>query len=175
MTIELIRIPDDVRNSTLYYNFYVTRWGRVLLADYSGALCYLGFVQGSDEDAVSEMRRRLDYACDALIKNTPIHAMALEGMQGIDYSFRIAIKATDLQWKVWQTLMQIPYGETRAYAQIATLAGFPKAVRAVATAIGQNLVAYFIPCHRVIRSDGSLGGYRWGTEVKKNILESEKL
>lgn len=174
MTIELIRIPDNIRNAMLYYNFYVTKWGRVLLAEYSDALCYVAFVQGSDEDAVTEMRKRLDYACDALMQETPLHAKVLEGMQGIDCSFRVALKATDFQWKVWKTLMQIPYGETRTYAQIATLAAFPKAVRAVATAIGQNVVAYYVPCHRVIRSDGSLGGYRWGTDIKKNILESEK-
>jgi AraC family transcriptional regulator, regulatory protein of adaptative response / methylated-DNA-[protein]-cysteine methyltransferase len=81
---------------------------------------------------------------------------------------------TDFQLSVWHALEQIPLGKTTTYAQVAESIGRPKAVRAVGTAIGANPIAFLIPCHRVIRSDGSLGGYRWGLECKKSILEWEK-
>ncbi len=71
-------------------------------------------------------------------------------------------------------LMQIPEGETRTYSEVAAMIGRPKAVRAVASAIGRNEVSFLVPCHRVVRSDGSLGGYRWGLDVKKALLEFER-
>ncbi len=80
---------------------------------------------------------------------------------------------TEFQLEVWNALLQIPIGMTTTYAEIAKHIGRPKAVRAVGTAIGQNPIAYLIPCHRVVRTDGSLGGYRWGLEIKKKMLAFE--
>lgn len=71
-------------------------------------------------------------------------------------------------------LKAIPRGETRTYTQIASAIGRPKAVRAVASAIGRNEISFLVPCHRVIRSDGSMGGYRWGVDIKKALLEWEQ-
>ncbi len=84
------------------------------------------------------------------------------------------IKATAFQKRVWQELQKIPYGETRSYSDVAKAMGEPKAVRAVATACASNSVGIVIPCHRVVRSDGSLSGYRWGVERKRKLLEREK-
>lgn len=81
---------------------------------------------------------------------------------------------TEFQLSIWNALQRIPAGKTTTYAQIAEAIGRPKAVRAVGTAIGANPIAYLIPCHRVIRSDGGLGGFRWGLECKKKLLEWEK-
>jgi AraC family transcriptional regulator of adaptative response/methylated-DNA-[protein]-cysteine methyltransferase len=81
---------------------------------------------------------------------------------------------TDFQQSVWESLKQIPVGKTTTYAQIAQNIGRPKAVRAVGTAIGANPIAFLIPCHRVIRMDGGLGGYRWGLDCKNKILQWEK-
>jgi AraC family transcriptional regulator of adaptative response/methylated-DNA-[protein]-cysteine methyltransferase len=78
------------------------------------------------------------------------------------------------QWKVWKALLEIPRGTTRSYAQIAADIGAPSATRAVARACAQNRVAVLIPCHRVVRSDGNLGGYRWGTERKRRLLDAER-
>jgi len=83
------------------------------------------------------------------------------------------IQATAFQRQVWEALRSIPYGATRSYSQIAKEIGQPKAVRAVARACATNPVALVIPCHRVIREDRSLGGYRWGLERKKKLLEKE--
>ncbi|HLP05379.1 MAG TPA: methylated-DNA--[protein]-cysteine S-methyltransferase [Paludibacter sp.] len=80
---------------------------------------------------------------------------------------------TEFQLLVWEALQQIPPGSTTTYARIAAKIGRPKAVRAVGTAIGANPVAYLIPCHRVIRTDGTLGGFRWGLDCKRIMLARE--
>jgi O-6-methylguanine DNA methyltransferase len=87
---------------------------------------------------------------------------------------RLAPNGTDFQLAVWQCLQQIPLGETRSYQQIANQLGRPNAVRAVANAIAANPIAWFIPCHRVIRSTGELGGYAWGIEKKRQLLAYEQ-
>jgi len=84
------------------------------------------------------------------------------------------VQVTAFQWKVYETLKAIPYGHTRTYAEIAEAIGRPKAVRAVARACATNPAAMVIPCHRVVRKDGSPGGYRWGVERKKTLLEKEQ-
>jgi AraC family transcriptional regulator, regulatory protein of adaptative response / methylated-DNA-[protein]-cysteine methyltransferase len=83
------------------------------------------------------------------------------------------IQATAFQWQVWEELRRIPRGATRSYQEIAKAIGKPKAVRAVASACASNHVALIIPCHRVIREDKTLGGYRWGMERKKRLLKEE--
>jgi len=84
------------------------------------------------------------------------------------------VQGTAFQWKVWRELQKIPFGETRSYSEIASAIGSPRAVRAVASACANNRVAIVIPCHRVIRESGSLGGYRWGLERKRNLLTKER-
>jgi len=81
---------------------------------------------------------------------------------------------TAFQKRVWDALMRIPAGQTRSYAGLATDLGQPGAARAVASACAQNKVAIVVPCHRVIRGDGSLGGYRWGLPLKQQLLERER-
>jgi AraC family transcriptional regulator, regulatory protein of adaptative response / methylated-DNA-[protein]-cysteine methyltransferase len=85
----------------------------------------------------------------------------------------IDVKATAFQKRVWQELQKIPYGETRSYSEVAKAIGQPSAVRAVATACASNSVGVVIPCHRVIGANGSLSGYRWGIERKRELLKRE--
>lgn len=85
----------------------------------------------------------------------------------------IDLIGTAFQKKVWDALMKIPHGETRSYAELAAALGAPKAARAVASACAHNRVAILVPCHRVVRGDGSLGGYRWGLPMKQRLLERE--
>jgi AraC family transcriptional regulator, regulatory protein of adaptative response / methylated-DNA-[protein]-cysteine methyltransferase len=85
------------------------------------------------------------------------------------------VRATAFQWRVWQELRKIPYGERRSYSQIAASMGRPKAVRAVANACAANPAALVIPCHRVVRDTGDTGGYRWGAERKRALLSRERL
>ncbi|MEK9159344.1 MAG: methylated-DNA--[protein]-cysteine S-methyltransferase [Patescibacteria group bacterium] len=85
----------------------------------------------------------------------------------------LSIQGTPFQMKVWEALLKIPKGQTRSYADIARSVGSPKAVRAVGTACGKNKIAFLIPCHRVLASSGKLGGYRWGLDRKKAMLDWE--
>ena len=86
----------------------------------------------------------------------------------------VDVQATAFQRRVWQELQNIPYGETRSYSEVARAIGSPKAVRAVANACANNPAALVIPCHRVVREDGSLGGYRWGIQRKAALLQQER-
>ena len=83
------------------------------------------------------------------------------------------IRGTVFQQRVWQALMHIPPGQTTSYAEIAARLGSPRAVRAVAGACAANKLALAIPCHRVVRSDGGLSGYRWGIERKRRLIDAE--
>jgi AraC family transcriptional regulator of adaptative response/methylated-DNA-[protein]-cysteine methyltransferase len=85
----------------------------------------------------------------------------------------VDIRATAFQWRVWQALQKIPRGSTRSYSDIAAAIGAPRSVRAVANACARNRLAVVVPCHRVIREDGSLGGYRWGIARKQDLLARE--
>jgi O-6-methylguanine DNA methyltransferase len=84
------------------------------------------------------------------------------------------VQATAFQWSVWEKLRAIPYGSTRSYSDIARAMGRPTATRAVARACATNPVALVIPCHRVVREDKGPGGYRWGLERKRALLERER-
>lgn len=110
-----------------------------------------------DDDAMVDVMRALTAIADGV--DAPELPMLVTG--------------TAFQARVWSALRQIPSGETRTYSEVAEAIGEPKAVRAVANACGANPTALAIPCHRVIRTDGSLGGYHWGLEVKVALLEAE--
>jgi AraC family transcriptional regulator of adaptative response/methylated-DNA-[protein]-cysteine methyltransferase len=84
------------------------------------------------------------------------------------------IAATAFQWRVWEALTRIPAGETRSYRALAEELGSPKAARAIGNACGNNRLALIVPCHRVVREDGSLGGWRWGVERKRELLARER-
>ena len=94
--------------------------------------------------------------------------------ENVTIDLPLDVRATAFQKKVWDALREIPAGETRSYSEVARAIGDPKAVRAVATACASNPVALAVPCHRVVRSDGELAGYRWGIERKKKLLEQEQ-
>ena len=97
-----------------------------------------------------------------------------ESLSGKPVLTSVELIGTAFQHKVWQALMTIPKGQTRSYAELAEQLGMPKAARAVARACASNKVAVLVPCHRVIRGDGSLGGYRWGLPLKDAILRQER-
>jgi AraC family transcriptional regulator, regulatory protein of adaptative response / methylated-DNA-[protein]-cysteine methyltransferase len=100
----------------------------------------------------------------------------LKHMQGknLDAALPLDIRATAFQRQVWTYLQSIPFGETKSYSEVAKAIGQPRACRAVARACASNPVAVEIPCHRVVREDGTMGGYRWGLGRKKALLQMEK-
>lgn len=84
------------------------------------------------------------------------------------------VAATAFQWRVWNALTRIPSGVTKSYGELAAELGMPKAARAIGNACGNNRLALIVPCHRIVREDGSLGGWRWGVERKRELLASER-
>lgn len=98
---------------------------------------------------------------------------ALVEKPGAGFALPLDIRGTVFQQRVWQALQQIPPGSTATYKNLANQIGMPGAVRAVAQACAANALAVVIPCHRVVRTDGSLSGYRWGVERKRALLERE--
>ena len=151
--------------------------GRLLAASTERGLCA---VQLGESDAALEAALRKDYPRAEVVRDDrvlkPTLAAILAHLDGgvprLDLPVDVA--ATAFQWRVWRTLQQIPYGETRSYAEVAEALGQPTAVRAVARACASNRVALVVPCHRVVRADGSTGGYRWGAARKRRLLAQEK-
>lgn len=162
---------ESVRFSTA-----ASKLGRLLVASTDRGLCA---VQLGDSDAALEAALRDDYPRAELVRDDtvlkPMLAAILAHLDGeiprLDLPVDVA--ATSFEWRVWRTLQAIPYGQTRSYAQVAAALGSPRAVRAVARACASNRVALVVPCHRVVRADGSLGGYRWGAARKQRLLEKE--
>jgi AraC family transcriptional regulator of adaptative response/methylated-DNA-[protein]-cysteine methyltransferase len=117
--------------------------------------------------------RRVDAGRDDFLAPR-LHAVA-ERLSGHIGDVPLDLLGTAFQQRVWDALMKIPAGQTRSYAEVAAALGDAKAARAVASACAHNRVAVMVPCHRVIRGDGSLGGYRWGLPLKRELLARESL
>jgi len=162
---------------TVRFSTAASKLGRLLVASTERGLCA---VQLGESDTALEAALRKDYPRAELVRDDrvlkPALAAILAHLDGAvpRLDLPVDVAATAFQWRVWRTLQQIPYGETRSYAQVAEALGQPKAVRAVARACASNRVALLVPCHRVVRADGSLGGYRWGASRKRRLLEKEK-
>lgn len=153
--------------------------GRMLVAATDVGVCSIAFGK-DDAELVAELRERFNKAQLVQAKgNTGWLADGVAfvtsqlGEHPLAATFPLDVRATAFQQRVWKALQQIPRGETRSYGSIAKDLGRPTAARAVGMAIGSNPVAVVVPCHRAIRSDGSLSGYRWGIERKKKLLEAE--
>lgn len=151
--------------------------GRVIIAATDKGLCA---VRIGDSDRALESGLRAEFAKADLTRDDRELASyvrevvnAAEG-KGTSEAIPLDIRHTAFQWKVWQELRRIGLGQTRSYQQVAKAIGEPRAVRAVANACASNPVALVIPCHRVVRSDGAEGGYRWGIERKQQLLKREK-
>ncbi|MGC1478775.1 MAG: bifunctional DNA-binding transcriptional regulator/O6-methylguanine-DNA methyltransferase Ada, partial [Terriglobales bacterium] len=151
--------------------------GRMLIAATDKGICAIQFADSDDELQQGLMRefpfatRRRDDAAMAEWRENL--ARLIQGQES-NPSLPLDIRATAFQRRVWEALQRIPRGETRSYSAVAKKIGMPKAIRAVARACATNPVAVAIPCHRVIREDGDLGGYRWGIERKEQLLALEK-
>jgi AraC family transcriptional regulator of adaptative response/methylated-DNA-[protein]-cysteine methyltransferase len=151
--------------------------GRVLVAATERGVCSIRF---GDSDDVLEADLRQEFPAarirrsqSALRKWTGVLLHHLRGAD-VPLELPLDIRATAFQRKVWDHLRAIPAGATESYSQVAAAVGEPKAARAVARACASNPVAVAIPCHRVIRENGALGGYRWGIERKQALLALER-
>jgi len=173
--------PDKYRRgaiaATIRYTCADSPLGRMLIAATEQGICSIQFAR-TEGELIEGLKREFPFAArkedkgglrswaDALLRH-------MRG-RGLDSSLPLDIRATAFQRRVWTYLQSIPFGETKSYSQVARAIGRPTACRAVARACATNPVAVAIPCHRVVREDGSMGGYRWGTEVKKKLLALEQ-
>ena len=150
--------------------------GRMLIAATEQGICAIRFGE-SDIELEQGLRREYPFAARKRQDETldVWKQQVLEHLRGqkLNSSLPLDIQATVFQRRVWSYLQTIPRGTTKSYSQVARAIGRPTATRAVARACATNSVALEIPCHRVVREDGGLGGYRWGIERKKQLLEME--
>ncbi len=158
-------------NLTINYSYAESPFGNIIVASTAKGICYMAF---SDNETAAFMALS-DHFPNALFQQITDLAQ-----QNALYIFthawdkispiKLHLKGTDFQLKVWETLLKIPMGQLTTYGNIANSIESPKASRAVGTAIGNNPVAFLIPCHRVIQSTGNFGGYMWGSTRKTAII-----
>ena len=169
--------------ASIRYTTTETPLGRLLVATTTRGICAVTL--GDDDDAL--MRRLKDEFPRAELERVDagreewLDAVIARIAAELGWSDAatpelppLDIAATAFQWRVWEALTRIPAGSTRSYGEIAAELGMPNAARAVGQACGSNRVALIVPCHRVVREDGSTGGWRWGVERKRDLLASER-
>lgn len=163
---------------TINTQTYHSLCGDLLLGSFEGKLCLCDW-RAEEHRPLAD--RRLERSLNAEMKDIPSEITA-KAAQELDEYFAggrktfdmpLLFVGTEFQEKVWNTLLEVPYGETRSYGWMAEMIGNPKAVRAVGTANGSNSISIFAPCHRIIGSNGSLTGYGGGLPAKKFLLELE--
>src|SRR5579864_643841 len=172
--------PDKYRRgavaASIRYTCADSPLGRMLIAATERGVCAIQFAR-SDGELLEGLKHEFPFAvrrADEGGLKAWVTAL-LDQMRGkkLDDALPLDIRATAFQRRVWRYLQSIPFGATRSYSQVAKAIGEPRACRAVARACATNPVAVAIPCHRVVREDGAMGGYRWGMERKRALLEME--
>jgi AraC family transcriptional regulator of adaptative response/methylated-DNA-[protein]-cysteine methyltransferase len=169
------RFHAGAPNEELRFTTFQSELGEMLLVASSAGLCGVQFLNDQSAEAAlkSEYSRATFIRDDAGLKGwTRLMEELLAGRQP-SKSIALDIRGTAFQQRVWQVLQRIPAGQTQTYSEVASAIGKPRAVRAVANACASNRLAVVVPCHRVVRSNGELSGYRWGTDRKRRLLENE--
>ena len=156
---------------SINYSRERTKFGEVLIASTPKGVCYIGFDKNLKHLKSLFPSATFSKSSD---RYQECALLCIDGNKSQLSKLTLNIKGTDFQLKVWDALLKIERGELSTYMNIANAINNPKAVRAVGTAIGRNPVSVLIPCHRVIRTNGELGGYAWGLKLKRSILDSEK-
>ena len=164
------------RGALIRYAIDNSPLGRLLVASTDKGVCSVRL--GDSDNALTEELQREFFAAEILLDESRLRTALAAVVDHLNdktprIDLPLDIRATAFQRQVWEQLQKIPLGETHSYSQVAKGIGQEKAVRAVARACATNPVALVIPCHRVIREDKSLGGYRWGLDRKKKLLERE--
>jgi AraC family transcriptional regulator of adaptative response/methylated-DNA-[protein]-cysteine methyltransferase len=164
--------PDE----ELRFTTFQSELGEMLLVASSAGLCGVQFLtdQSAEVSLKSEYSRATFIRDDVGLKGWTLLLQELLAGRQPSKSISLDIRGTAFQQRVWQVLQRIPAGKTQTYSEVACAIGKPRAVRAVANACASNRLAVVVPCHRVVRSNGELSGYRWGTDRKRRLLENEE-
>jgi len=173
--------PDKYRRGAIAagirYTCADSPLGRMLIAATDRGICSIRFAR-SDGELMEGLKREFPFAIrksdDGGLQSWASALLKRMRGENLDSSLPLDIRATAFQRRVWTYLQSIPFGVTKSYSQVAKAIGRPSACRAVARACATNPVAIVVPCHRVVREDGSMGGYRWGIGRKRALLEMEQ-
>lgn len=164
------------KNLSINYSYATSHFGNLLIASTNKGVCYLSFFDKEKKDALNDLlseypNAKLNEDKDGFQKN----ALKIfnKKTKAID-EIKMHLKGTEFQLKVWEALLKIPSASLVSYSLIANVINKPKSTRAVGSAIGKNPIAYIIPCHRVIKSTGNLGGYKWNTTRKTALIGWEE-
>ncbi len=177
--------PREMRNGAhgihIRYATTDSPLGRMLVAATAKGICTIAFGEDDDE-VIDTLRNRFpnaeltsESANSGWLADAVAFVTGQMGEHPTAAAFPLDVRATAFQQRVWNALQQIPRGETRSYSQLAAELGSPTATRAVAGACAANPVAIVVPCHRIIGKNGSLTGYRWGTDRKRRLLAAERV
>lgn len=167
---------DGGANTEIRFAIGECSLGAILVAESERGICAI--LLGDDPDVLArDLQDRFPKARlvggDAAFEQRVAQIVGFVEAPGKGLDLPLDVRGTAFQQRVWQALREIPPGQTASYADIANRIDMPKAVRAVAQACGANAIAVAIPCHRVVRNDGALSGYRWGVERKRALLDRE--
>jgi AraC family transcriptional regulator of adaptative response/methylated-DNA-[protein]-cysteine methyltransferase len=175
VTVEAMT-PGEVKargkGMAIEWGVHPTPFGEAFLAITPRGICGLSFLENENsKKTLSQFQKQWPQA--KMVKNVGSTLKVIRQIFGIDSQkkdLKILLRGTEFQLKVWEALLKSPAGFVQSYQDVAQVIQKPKASRAVGTAVGQNAIAYLIPCHRVIRETGILGDYRWGSIRKKAML-----
>lgn len=162
----------------IHISHHKTKIGELVVGSFEGKICLLDFAYRRMRKTVDERIKKLLQAEfveqeDEIISKAKIQIDEYLSGERADFDFPILLVGSDFQKQVWEALQKIPYGQTASYKDLANMIENPKAVRAVANANGANALALVVPCHRIIESNGELGGYGGGLPIKKRLLKME--
>lgn len=170
------RLAAGGRDEQIRHATARTSLGPILVAATAQGICMVEF--GQQAALLEELRRRFPgaviAATDRRLQRLVKRVVAVIDGQGTDTGLPLDIRGTAFQMRVWQALTKVKPGETLAYAELAARIGAPGSARAVARACATNGIAVLVPCHRVVASDGSLAGYKWGIQRKRRLLQQEQ-
>jgi AraC family transcriptional regulator of adaptative response/methylated-DNA-[protein]-cysteine methyltransferase len=161
------------KNVDITYGYGSTPFGEALIGFTKRGVCYLGFVDDNKEQIFNRFKEI--WAKANLIEDTQKAIEYLDKIFVKKEKFDLFVKGTNFQINIWKALLNIPSGTIATYQDIANSINKPKAVRAVASAIGSNHIGFLIPCHRVLAKSGAMSGYRWGVERKKILVAYEAI
>ncbi len=173
--------PDKYRRgavaATIRYTCTDSPLGRMLVAATEKGICAIQFAD-TDDELIEGLKREFPFAVRKQHDESmrPWTTTLLDHISGhrLNRALPLDIQATAFQRRVWTHLQSLPFGTTQSYGEVAKAIGKPTAARAVARACATNPVAVAIPCHRVVREDGARGGYRWGGDRKRTLLDLEQ-
>ncbi|KGJ04723.1 AraC family transcriptional regulator, regulatory protein of adaptative response / methylated-DNA-[protein]-cysteine methyltransferase [Paracoccus halophilus] len=172
LRITVTTLPAAQAGVVLCLGQFDTPLGQVVAMGASGLLWGLGFAGETPADQVlADLLARWPGA--RTVPAPEALAPAIQALVAGRGDISVRLSGTGFQLQVWRALIQVPRGQVISYATLAEIIGRPRALRAVGTAVGQNPVSWAVPCHRVTRSDGRIGGYHWGASVKRALLARE--